>query len=126
MLADILLDYAQFSRENVVQTTSALLGAPRLSRVTVNALGISAAPKYQLELGKWRPWIIPVGLSIRTISPPNDNTEHLSVGLHFAGGIEYRIIQPISIGLDVRYNQNLSAQQPVNWISTGVYIGFNF
>lgn len=126
VLAEILLDYAQFSRERVVQTTSAVLGAPRISEVTVNALAISAAPKYRFELGRLRPWIIPIGLGIRTISPPNNNTEHLSVGLHFAGGIEYRIIQPISIGLDVRYNQNLSAQQPVNWISTGMYIGFNF
>ncbi len=126
VLADILLDYAQFSRKKVVQATSVLLGAPQTSEVTVNALAISAAPKYRFELGRLRPWIIPVGLGIRTISPPNDNTEHLSVGLHFAGGIEYRIIQPISIGLDVRYNQNLSAQQPVNWISTGMYIGFNF
>lgn len=126
VLGEVLLDYVQFSRKEVVQTTSALLGTPRISKVTVNALAIVGAPKYRIEMGRLRPWIIPVGLDILTVSPPNNNAEHLGVGIHLGAGIEYRIIKPISVGLDVRFNRTISAQQPQEFISTGAYIGFNF
>lgn len=125
LLGEIMLDYAQFSRKQVTQS-GGLTG--RLSKVTVNELAVVAAPKYMIELGKWRPWIIPVGLEWQVISPPSDDTTYLDIGMHFGTGIEYRIIDQISIGIDLRYHWSANSTNAgaVSFLTTGGYIGFNF
>ena len=128
VLAEILIDYAQFSREKVVQTTGALLGQTNITRVTVNEVSMGAAPKYRIELGQWRPWIIPIGLEWQVISPPSNNTSYLDVGATFGAGIDYRIIKEISVGLDLRYHWSSKTTNAgaVSFITSGLYLGFNF
>lgn len=128
VLGQIVLDYAQFSNRKVARTTEALLGRTKLSRVTVNELTVAAAPKYRIELGNVRPWIIPIGLEWEVTSPASDNTSYVSVGLHFGAGIEYRILPQISIGVDVRYHFsfNDAAVRAIDFVTPGAYIGFNF
>src|SRR5882672_352812 len=62
LLAEIVVDYARFSRKLVVQATSALLGGSNTSNVAVSQIAIIAAPKYRLDLGPVRPWLVPIGL----------------------------------------------------------------
>src|SRR6266850_1149302 len=88
LLAEIVVDYARFSRKLVVQATSALLGGSNTS---------------------------------------NDTT-YQTPGIHFAAGIEYRLADPVSIGVDARYNLGLGYTHvgQDNSFTTGGYLGFNF
>ncbi len=81
-----------------------------------------------IDLGKWRPWIIPVGLEWQVISPPSNDSTYLDIGMHFGTGIEYRIIDQISIGIDLRYHWSSKSTNAgaVSFLTTGGYIGFNF
>jgi len=128
VLAQIMLDYAQFSRERVTRPTGVLGLATNPSKVTVNELAVVAAPKYRIDMGQVRPWIIPVGLEFLVISPPSNDTNYLDLGLNFGAGIEYRLIKEISVGLDFRYHFsfNTTNARSVDFVTTGVYIGFNY
>jgi hypothetical protein len=77
-----------------------ITGTNNLTMVTV-----SASPKIKfMEGSKFRPWIIPVGLDFRVISPTSDTTAYLDVGGEVAGGAEYELIPGIKIGADARYH----------------------
>ena len=128
VLAEIMLDYAQISREKVVQTTGALLGQTNISRVTVSELAVVAAAKYRIEMGQLRPWIIPFGLEFQVISPPSDDSTYLDYGLSFGAGIDYMITKEISIGLDLRYHWSAETTNAgaVSFLTGGLYLGLNF
>ena len=126
ILGEVLIDYAQFSNKRVVPVTTSLFGKPTLNEVRVNQLAIVGAPKYQIEgLGKLRPWIIPIGMAFLVNSPPSDNTSYLDVGLHFGVGANYRLTKSLSLGVDCRYNHNLT-REGGSWLTTGTYLGFDF
>jgi hypothetical protein len=127
LLGEVMVDYARFSGKRVTQATSALLGAPEQTRVTVSEMAVVIAPKYRLEFGNLRPWIIPIGLAFLVNSPPSNNTTYLDFGPHFAAGIEYRLLSAVSIGADFRYN--LGVGQPsteTRYGTVGGYVGINF
>jgi len=128
LLAEIVVDYARFSRKLVVQATSALLGGSNTSNVAVSQIAIIAAPKYRLDLGPVRPWLVPIGLEFIINSPPSNDTTYQTPGIHFAAGIEYRLADPVSIGVDARYNLGLGYTHvgQDNSFTTGGYLGFNF
>ena len=128
LLAEILVDHAQFSHRRVVQNTSALLGGTHTSEVSVSQLAIIAAPKYRFELGAWRPWIIPIGMEFIVNSPPSNDTTYQTSAIHFAAGIEYRLFAPLSVGVDARYNLGFgeSHVHEDNSFLAGGYLGFNF
>lgn len=68
-------------------------------------LTVSAAPKIKfMEDSRLRPWLIPIGLDFRVISPTSDTTSYLDVGGQVAGGAEYEIIPGIKLGADARYH----------------------
>lgn len=68
-------------------------------------LTVSASPKIKfMEGSKLRPWLIPIGLDFRVISPTSDTTSYLDVGGQVAGGAEYEIIPGIKLGADARYH----------------------
>jgi hypothetical protein len=128
LLAEVLIDYAQFSRKQVVQTTSALLGGTNTSNVSVSQIAIVAAPKYRFELGRVRPWLVPIGMEFIVNSPPSNDTTYQTPAVHFAAGIEYRLFDPLSVGVDARYNLGfgLAHVREDNSFTAGGYLGFNF
>ena len=129
LLGEVMLEYARFSDKKVRQTTSALLGGTANSNVTVSELMVVVAPKYRLEYmdGKLRPWIIPAGVAFLVNSPPTDDTTYLDIGYHLGLGVEYRLSELISLGLD--YRHTIASGEPdikTTYSTLGLYLGFNF
>lgn len=111
-------------------------------------LTVSASPKIKFfEGSKFRPWIIPVGLDFRVISPTSDTTSYLDVGGQVAGGADYELIPGIKVGVDARYHfaadftnpdysaatlaairgLGLQVQEPSNdYWTVGGYLGIGF
>ncbi len=135
VLGEVLIDYAQISREVVPQALS-LVGNEvtpaipvRASKLTVSQLVIAAAPKYRVEMGRLRPWIIPVGMEFIVNNPPSNDVTVLQPGILFGAGIDYRLMGPISVGVDFRYNLEFNAISNVqggDFFTAGGYVGFNF
>lgn len=126
VLGEVLIDYAQFSNKRVVPVTSALFNNPVLGNVRVNQLAVVGSPKYRIDsLGKFRPWVIPAGMAFLVNSPPSDNSSYLDVAVHFGGGADYRLTKSVSLGVDCRYNLNLTSEG-ASWLTTGLYLGFDF
>ena len=127
LLGQIFVEFSEFSNKRVVQLTSAALGAPTTSRVSVTQLTIVIAPKVAWEFDRIRPWIIPVGMAFILNSPPSDDTTYADVGLHFGGGVEYMVFAPLSLGVDVRYTLGFEqADTETDYLSVGGYLGVNF
>lgn len=136
LLGEVMLEYAKFSDKKVLQTTSALDavlagegGAKPVttSDVAVSELNVVVAPKYRFELGKVRPWIIPIGLAFMVNSPPSDDTTYLDIGYHAGVGVEYMLTDLLSIGVD--YRATFAAQHSntdATYSSYGAYVGINF
>lgn len=129
IIGEIMLDYSRFSQKQVRQTTSALLGGTNNSEVSVSEFIAVVAPKYRLSLadGKVRPWIIPLGLAFMVNSPPSNDTTYLDIGYHAGIGIEYMVMDILSIGIDYRITL---ASGDTNFKSTystaSAYVGINF
>ncbi len=129
LLGEIMVEYARFAAKRVRQTTSALLGGTDNSNVTVSELMVLVAPKYRLEYmdGKLRPWIIPAGLAFLVNSPPSDDTTYLDIGYHMGVGVEYRLTELLSTGVDYRYT--IASGEPdikTSYSTLGLYLGINF
>ncbi len=129
LLGEVMLEYAKFSDKRVIQTTSALLGAPTTSKVTVSELVVVVAPKYRFDAmdGKLRPWIIPAGVAFMVNSPPTNDTTYLDIGYHLGIGAEYMVSELISLGVD--YRRTIASGEPdikATYSSFGFYVGFNF
>ncbi|MGE0387948.1 MAG: hypothetical protein AB7Q97_24750 [Gammaproteobacteria bacterium] len=79
----------------------------------VTQLTVSASPKIKfMEGSALRPWIIPVGLDFRVISPPSDSSAYLDVGAQFAVGADYELIPGIKLGADFRYHIGAGLTNP--------------
>ncbi|MBI5903869.1 MAG: outer membrane beta-barrel protein [Deltaproteobacteria bacterium] len=135
LLGEIMVDYASFSKKKVTQATSTLLQLDgttvvhSTNEVAVSELAVVVAPKYRIDLydGKLRPWIIPAGLVFLVNSPPSNDTTYLDIGYQFGAGIEYRILEPLSIGLDYRYT--IASGEPnmkATYSTIALYMGINF
>lgn len=130
LIGEIMLDYARFSQNDVLQTTSALLGGTDKSDVVVSSLQVVVAPKYRFEGlagGKIRPWIIPAGLAFIVNSPPSNDTTYLDIGYHLGAGVEYVVSKNLSLGVDYRYT--IASGLPNykgNFSTASVYLGINF
>jgi len=123
----IFVEYASFSNEDVVQTTSALTGAPAVEKVSVSQLTVAISPKYSRDFGKFRPWIIPIGLAFLVNSPPSNDTTYLDVGGHWGAGVDYLLFDPLRIGVDLRYTAGLGQSDTSNdYLSTGLVVGIEF
>lgn len=86
-------------------TPGNLAGCGIVGDNNISQLTVSASPKLKFMQGsKFQPWLIPVGLDFRVISPPSDSSAYLDVGAQFAGGAEYEIIPGIKLGADIRYH----------------------
>ncbi|MBL7685879.1 MAG: outer membrane beta-barrel protein [Deltaproteobacteria bacterium] len=124
---ELAVDYSRFSNRTVVQATSALLGTPKTTKVPISELSVGIAPKIRFELGRFRPYVAPIGLSFLVVSPPSNNTTYLDLGLNFSGGVDIKLIDLLSVGIDFRYTHALNlANTHASYFSTGAYLGINF
>lgn len=97
--------------------------------VTVSQFTLAASPKIKFMKGSaFRPWIIPIGLTINVISPPSNGVTVLNPGMQFGTGAEYAIWKDISLGADVRYNLTGRSVDGVNTdgLTAGGYLGIGF
>ncbi|OGW44097.1 MAG: hypothetical protein A2132_00175 [Nitrospirae bacterium RBG_16_43_11] len=137
LLGEVAVEYARFSDKTVLQTASVLVDEATnaaesgtsydTSSVNVSELNVVIAPKYRFELGKLRPWIIPVGLAFLVNSPPSNDATYLDTGYHYGAGVEYMIADQLSLGVDYR-NTIASGNTgfKATYSSFGVYVGINF
>lgn len=128
LVGQVDMEYSRFSKKAVTQATSALLGAAATSNVDVGLLNVSMNPKLRCDsLGRWRPYVQPIGLAFLVNSPASDDTTYLDIGLNFGAGLDIKLVERISLGLDVRYTQamNLSATHN-SYLSAGAHVGINF
>lgn len=129
LLGEVSVEYAKFSAKKVRQTTSALLGGTADTEVAVSSLQVLIAPKLRFDTmgGKVRPWVIPAGLAFIVNSPPSDDTTYLDIGYHIGAGVEYMIIDELSLGVDVRHTfAKGDANTNTDYTSYSVYVGINF
>lgn len=128
VLGEVHVGYTEFSRKEVLQTTSALLGGTNTSQVAVTAGTIGAAPKYRFETGRLRPWVSPVGMEFIVYGPPSNDTTYLDVAIPFAVGVDYSLNEHITIGADCRYHLNLDRTNisSGDFVTVGSFVGFKF
>jgi opacity protein-like surface antigen len=101
-------------------------GTSNCNSVTVSQFTLAASPKIKFMKGSaFRPWIIPVGLSINVISPPSNGATYINPGMQFGAGAEYALWKGISLGADVRYNLTGRSIDGVNTdgLTAGGYLG---
>ena len=98
------------------------------SDVHVAELNVTVAPMLRYDGWKVvRPFVIPIGVAFLVNSPPSNDTTYLDIGLHFAGGFDFVLIDEISLGVDVRYTYAFDQSNTNNgYLSTGAYAGVNF
>lgn len=125
---EIFLEFSRFSANRVTQTTSVLLGSPAISRVNVTELNVGINPKLKFDsLGRFRPFLVPVGVAFLVSSPPSNDSTYLDLGLNFAGGVEYQIVDWLSVGLDGRYTLGFGMNNTkTSYFSTGGTVGIHF
>lgn len=90
---------------------------------------IAVSPKYRFDnLGDFRPWIIPIGLSFLVSSPPSNSVSYLTVGGTTGAGLEYVLLNRIALGLAASYNFYSEDRNRISTdhFSVGPYLGINF
>lgn len=125
---EIFIEFSRFSANQVTQTTSVLLGSPSVSRVNVTELNVGINPKLRFDsLGRFRPYLVPVGVAFLVSSPPSNDSTYLDLGLNFAGGVEYQIVDWLSLGLDSRYTLGFGMNNTkTSYFSAGGTVGIHF
>jgi len=130
LMGEIFMEYSKFSGQYVTQTTSALLGGTTQSDVAVSEMNVTVAPKARFDglgNGRFRPFVIPIGMSFLVNSPPSNDSTYLDVGLHFGGGLDVLVVDRISVGADVRYTYGFQETNTnMSYWSTGAYVALNF
>jgi opacity protein-like surface antigen len=126
---EIFVDYNRFSKKMVTNAIGTVAGVPPATgKISVSELAVVIAPKYRFGgLGKFRPWIVPVGLAFMVNSPPSNTTSYLDVGYQVGAGAEYELVKQLSLGVDYRYT--IGSGDPglkVKYSSIGTYLAINF
>ena len=130
LMGEIFVEFARYSDRRVLQTTSALLGGTATARVNISSLNVTIAPKARFDAlgnGRFRPFVIPVGVSFLVNSPPSNDTTYLDIGMHFGAGLDILIIERVSVGADFRYTHGFeTTHTDTSYWSTGAYLALNF
>jgi hypothetical protein len=130
LLGELDINYVDMGTFNgsVTQATAEITAPATVSQ---SMMRLSASPKIKFLKGeKFRPWIIPVGLTLNFISPPSQvNTiSYLKPGMNFGTGVDYNVWKSIYVGADVRYflaTTDLDGTN-VNGLTAGGQIGLGF
>jgi hypothetical protein len=147
---EVMFEYMNFgtSTNTLVAAASTAVGAAGTLGTIKNQITqftLTASPKIKFnQMGDFRPWIIPFGLSVNVISPPSSGVTVLNPGLMLGVGGEYRIWESLWAGVDFRYNftgndlnysnvRGLAGAPAVRMrgvstdgLTAGGYIGFGF
>lgn len=125
---EVSVEYSRFSNQLVRQTTSALLGGTVNSRVNVTELNVGIAPKIRFDsLGRFKPFVTPIGLAFLVVSPPSNDSTYLDIGLNFGAGLDIMLLNWLSVGVDARYTYGFGTNHtPDSYFSTGGGIGIHF
>lgn len=128
LLGEVFMEYGRYSHKSVRQTTSALLAGTNNSEVSVSSMNATIAPKLRIDsLGLVRPFLIPAGMTWLVNSPPSNDTTYLDFGVPFAAGIDLKLMDQLSVGMDVRYTLAFNHTNTKNsYYSMGAYAGVNF
>jgi opacity protein-like surface antigen len=130
LLGELDINYVDMGTFNG-SVTEATAGISAPATVSQSMMRLSASPKIKFLKGeKFRPWIIPVGLTLNFISPPSQvNTiSYLKPGMNFGTGVDYNVWKSIYVGADVRYflaTTDLDGTN-VNGLTAGGQIGLGF
>lgn len=129
LLGEVYLEYSKFSEKTVVNAADVLTSnADNQKEVAVSELAVVVAPKYRFGgLGKFRPWIVPIGLAFMVNSPPSNTTSYLDIGYHAGAGAEYMILDQLSLGADIRHTAGTGDPGlKMRYTSYAGYLGINF
>lgn len=135
LLGEIYVDYSKFSDKqtpNAIRAVAAhtTTGTTTITneKITVSELAVVVAPKYRFGgMGKFRPWIVPIGLAFLVNSPPSNTTSYLDIGYHLGAGAEYLLHERLSLGADVRHTAGSGDPSlKMKYTSYAGYIGINF
>ena len=145
VLAELMFDYRNFGQKNFQTNPLAATvnlaasggtvlnngaaGTSNVNRVTVTQFTLAASPKIKFMKGSaFRPWIIPIGLTVNVVSPPSNGVTYINPGMQFGTGAEYALWRDISLGVDVRYNLTGRSVDGVNTngLTAGGYLGIGF
>lgn len=128
LLGEVFMEYGRYSHHSVRQTTSALLAGTNNSEVSVSSMNATIAPKLRIDsLGVVRPFLIPAGMTWLVNSPPSNDTTYLDFGVPFAAGIDLKLMDQLSVGMDFRYTLAFNHTNTKNsYYSMGAYAGINF
>ncbi len=129
LLGELDINYIDLGRYTGSVTTA--VGIPTSATVSQSMMRLSASPKIKFLKGSaFRPWIVPVGLTLNFVSPPSQlNTiSYLKPGMNFATGFDYNIWKSLYIGADARYFLATSRldNTNVNGLTVGGQVGFGF
>ena len=129
VFAELAVQYKDLGSTNSNILAASLGGGGLTARtVTVSSVNVTASPKIKFMKGsKFRPWIIPIGLSLNVISPPSESITVLAPGILFGVGADYNIWDDIYLGIDGRYNE-IADQDGVDQdgFELGAYVGIGF
>ena len=128
VFGEIFVNYTKFSEERVASAASVLASSDSSKKeVNVSELNVTIAPKYKVNWGRFKPWIIPIGLSFLVNSPPSDTTNYLDIGYHAAIGAEFEVFDRLSLGVDFRYTKGSGdPSYAFESLDAGAYMGLNF
>lgn len=128
LAGEVFIEFSRFSNARVTQATSALLGAAAQSSVDLTELNVGVSPKVKWDtLGRFRPWLIPVGLNFLVSSPPSNDTTYLDLGVNFGTGVDFEVLPWLNVGVDGRYVLGFEFNNTnTSYLSLGGNVGLNF
>lgn len=128
LVGNIDVEFSRFSSQLVRQTTSALLAGTDNSNVNVTELNVGIGPKVRIDtLGRFQPYLMPVGLAFLVASPPSNDTTYLDLGLNFGAGLDVLLNDWFSLGADARYTHGFETNNTnMSYYSVGSHVGIHF
>ena len=93
----------------------------------ISYLNFVIAPKLRFEVTEvFRPYVL-AGGNIQVVSPAEDEDSFLDLGFALGGGVDLRVHERMSIGLEYRYTWfGVADQEDEDYGQVTTYVGFNF
>jgi opacity protein-like surface antigen len=97
-------------------------------QVEITTFSMTIGPKLKfLEGERFRPWILPAGLTYLVISPASTNSNYFDWGIQWGAGAEYNVYGPFNLGVEGRYTLTANMTHTQNSFGqAGVYLGIMF
>ena len=127
LLGYLAIEYRQLGKSddhNVNVTLGAVTGK---SKGTISYLNIVWGPTIRIPVSEMiRPFISLAG-NFSVNSPPNDSVTYLDLGATLGFGLDLKVHERLSFGLDYRYTWlGVADSERLDYCQLGCYVGFNF